>query len=71
MENKDITVRWDIDKGQKNIFWNDPYQIRQILMNLLNNAIQAVEKEGMITLSIHQAGGSDFTYRPRICPNSS
>ncbi len=50
LEDKNIGINWEIDK-EKNVFWSDPYQIRQILMNLLNNAIHALEKNGTITLS--------------------
>lgn len=51
LEDKNIKIIWKIDK-EKNVFWSDPYQIRQVLMNLLNNAIHAVKKNGSITLSI-------------------
>jgi len=50
MEYKNIQIQWEIDK-EKSVFWSDPYQIRQILMNLLNNAIHALENNGSITLS--------------------
>ena len=51
LEDKNITIAWEIDKT-KTIFWSDPYKIRQVLINLLNNAIHALEKNGSITLSI-------------------
>ncbi|MCP4720583.1 MAG: response regulator [Desulfobacteraceae bacterium] len=50
LEDKNISIHWGIGK-EKNIFWSDPYQIRQILMNLLNNAIHALGKNGSIILS--------------------
>ena len=51
LEQKNITVTRKI-YDEKNILWSDPYQIRQILMNLLNNAIHAVEQNGSIILSM-------------------
>lgn len=34
--------------------WSDPYQIRQVLINLLDNAVHAVDRKGTITLSIRK-----------------
>jgi len=51
MEDKQITINWEIDK-KSNVFWSDPYQIRQVLINLLNNAVYALKEKGSITLSI-------------------
>ena len=50
LEDKQVTINWKIDKP-KNSLWSDPYQIRQVLMNLLNNAVHAVKKNGVITLT--------------------
>ncbi|MBU1344335.1 MAG: response regulator [Proteobacteria bacterium] len=50
LDDKQITIHWEIDKN-KNVLWSDPYQIRQIIMNLLNNAVHAVKKNGVIVLS--------------------
>jgi len=55
VEDKNIRIRWNpcppetVKKAT--LLWSDPYQIRQVLMNLLSNAIHAVEKNGSITLS--------------------
>ena len=50
IRDKQISVNWGIDKN-KNIIWSDPYQIRQVLMNLLSNAVHAVKENGTIDLS--------------------
>ena len=50
LKDKNTTINWKIDK-KKNIVWGDPYQIRQVLMNLLSNAVHALQKNGSITLS--------------------
>lgn len=50
MEDKHIRINWELH--QKKLFiWSDAYQIRQVLLNLLNNAIHAVGDNGCITLS--------------------
>jgi signal transduction histidine kinase len=36
--------------------WSDSYQIRQVLLNLLTNAIHAVNSEGTITIAIEDVG---------------
>ena len=36
--------------------WSDAYQIRQILLNLLTNAIHAVDAEGTITIAVEDVG---------------
>jgi two-component system, NtrC family, sensor kinase len=50
LEDKNIQLKWEIPKDN-HVFWSDPYKIRQVLMNLLNNAIHALKKNGTITLS--------------------
>jgi len=48
-----------LQKGNKllvcgnGIIWSDPYEIRQILFNLLTNAIAAVGSDGAITVSLN------------------
>ncbi len=34
------------------IIWSDPYAIRQVLINLITNAMAAIETEGTITISL-------------------
>jgi signal transduction histidine kinase len=38
--------------------WSDAYQIRQVLLNLLTNAIHAVNSEGTITIAVKDDGDS-------------
>ncbi len=50
LEDKQINIRWDMDP-EKTTIWSDPYKIRQVLMNLLTNAVHATDKNGFITIS--------------------
>jgi len=50
IKDKQININWEIDP-KKNMVWSDPYQLRQVLMNLLSNAVHAVSENGSITLS--------------------
>jgi C4-dicarboxylate-specific signal transduction histidine kinase len=38
--------------------WSDAYQIRQVLLNLLTNALQAVNSQGTITIALVDGGDS-------------
>ena len=38
--------------------WSEPYQIRQVLLNLLTNAIHAVNSAGTITIAMEDVGDS-------------
>ncbi len=53
VENKNIQINWKTDKKKK-VLWSDPYQIRQILINLLSNAVHAVKKNGSIDLFLSE-----------------
>lgn len=56
---KQITVRWET--GNKSaVISSDPYKIRQVLINLLNNAVHAMESKGSITLSIWDTDSDAF-----------
>ncbi|MCK5835777.1 MAG: response regulator [Desulfobacula sp.] len=55
LEYKQIKIYWEIDE-KKNLIWSDPYQVRQILVNLLNNGIHAIKENGSITLSTYGIG---------------
>lgn len=57
IEDKEARVVWQIDPDHRFIK-SDPYQIRQVLINLLNNALDALPQKGCITLSTK---GSDKT----------
>jgi signal transduction histidine kinase len=50
MEDKHIRIDWELHR-KKISLWSDAYQIRQVLLNLLNNAIHAMGENGGITLS--------------------
>lgn len=51
LKEKDISVHWEI-RLEKAILFSDPYQIRQVLINILNNAIHAMKKNGILTLTL-------------------
>jgi signal transduction histidine kinase len=52
---KDIEIRHEFSPSVKNI-WSDPYQLRQVFINLINNAIHATPKQGKITIKLEAAG---------------
>ena len=53
IKDKQIKINWEIE-NDKILIWSDPYQIRQVLINLLNNAVQALKENGLITISSHE-----------------
>lgn len=57
LQEKNIQVVWKGDRKKKSLY-TDPYQIRQVLMNLLTNAVHAMVKNGTLTLSIHETDGN-------------
>ena len=46
---KKIDVNLDVDPSAR-LLWTDPNQVRQILINLLTNAVQATAEQGRITI---------------------
>ena len=58
-ESKRIRVNLEADHSQQTL-WADPNQIRQVLINLLNNAIHATDDGGEITVQLRstQTGAS-------------
>ena len=50
-EIKGIQIVQDME-GANGTIWSDPYEIRQVLFNLLTNAIAAIESDGTITVSL-------------------
>jgi len=50
-ERKGVQIVRDVERAY-GIIWSDPYEIRQVLFNLLVNAIAAVESGGIITVAI-------------------
>ena len=56
-QNRDIKIVRQMEPSLDPI-WSDAYQIRQVLLNLLTNAIQAVNSEGTITITLEDVGDS-------------
>jgi signal transduction histidine kinase len=55
--NRDIQINRQMPSSLQNI-WSDAYQIRQVLLNLLTNALHAIESKGTITLAVEDVGDS-------------
>jgi two-component system NtrC family sensor kinase len=53
IKDKQISIHWEAE-NDKIIIWSDPYQIRQVLINLLNNAVHASEQNSFISISFHE-----------------
>ena len=56
-QNRDIRIVRQMEPPPDNI-WSDAYEIRQVLLNLLTNAIHAVNSKGTITIAIENVGDS-------------
>jgi len=56
-QNRDIKILLQIDPSLDPI-WSNPHQIRQVLLNLLTNAIHAVNSAGTITIDAEDVGES-------------
>ena len=54
-QNRNIRIVRQMEPPPEPI-WSDPYQLRQVLLNLLTNAIHAVNSEGTITIAIENVG---------------
>ena len=54
-QNRDIRIVRQMEPSADTI-WSDPYQLRQVLLNLLTNAIHAVNSDGTITITIEDVG---------------
>ena len=54
-KNKDIEVTTEIDPSAATI-WNDPYKLRQILINLITNAVHATGTGGKISIILENKG---------------
>jgi signal transduction histidine kinase len=52
-QNKKVEIVQDVEKA-RGIIWSDPYAIRQVLINLITNALAAVEPGGKITVSVRE-----------------
>ena len=56
-QQRDIKILWQMEPSLDTI-WSDAYQIRQVLLNLLTNAIHAVNSKGTITIAMEDVGDS-------------
>jgi two-component system NtrC family sensor kinase len=56
-QQRDIKIVRQMDPSL-NTIWSDAYQIRQVLLNLLTNAIHAVNSAGTITIALEDVGDS-------------
>jgi signal transduction histidine kinase len=57
VQNRGIQIIRQIEPSLDPV-WSDAYQIRQVLLNLLTNAIHAVNSRGTITIAVEDAGDS-------------
>ena len=60
-----VDVFWRVESGETGI-WSDPFQIRQVLINLVNNGIQAVGSGGKVEILIN---GNDQKVRIQVRDN--
>lgn len=51
---KKVSVQWDPEPEHEMLMHTDPFQVRQVLINLLENAVDAVETGGQIRLSLYR-----------------
>jgi signal transduction histidine kinase len=52
-QNKKVEISQDVENA-KGIIWSDPYAIRQVLINLITNALAAMDSGGKITVSVRE-----------------
>lgn len=64
-ESKGIALRYTLDKTLPEILTGDPGRLRQILFNLIGNAVKFTP-EGEVSLNVQAAGGPDSKKRIRI-----
>jgi len=54
-KNKDIEITQEIDPSAATI-WSDPYKLRQVLINLITNAVHATGTGGKISIILENTG---------------
>ena len=57
IKNKDIEIIRQMEPSLSSI-QSDPYQLRQVFLNLLTNAVHAIKSTGTITIAIKDSGDS-------------
>lgn len=55
-KDKGLTVELSVDEKLPSRFWGDDIRLRQVLVNIMNNAVKYTEKGG-VTLTVRGAGG--------------
>lgn len=59
-QNKGITLTWQVAADIPAVVMGDPVRIRQIIINLVNNAIKFTHKGGVtVTVSVHSRNGQE------------
>jgi len=51
---KKVSVQWESESEQEMLMHTDPFQVRQVLINLLENAVDAVDINGEIRLALYR-----------------
>jgi len=49
---KDVEIARSFPEDGPFVVWTDPYQMRQVLLNLVTNALQATGRQGTVTLGL-------------------
>ncbi len=62
---KQVQLIYDIDESVPETLYGDGLRIRQIIINLMNNAVKFTDK-GSVTLGIHVEEESDEDYRLKV-----
>ncbi|HKL82719.1 MAG TPA: response regulator [Desulfobacter sp.] len=51
---KKVSVQWESEPEREMLMHTDPFQVRQVLINLLENAVDAVDTNGQIRLALYR-----------------
>ncbi len=61
---KNLTLSFDLDRGLERYVYGDELKIRQILINLLNNAVKFTDKGSVVLLASSRDGGEGISQNP-------